>query len=635
VRVGRAILLTGALVISPLAVMPAMASAPTRTADPGQAAAGWLAAQVEAGGLAPSSLADAVIAFAAAGVGADAASTALTQLEAGFDSYIMSNSTLQAGPLGKVLLAVAIAGGDVKAFGGHDLEADLRGLMAATGDDAGRFGAAVVYDQALDILALATTTSGVPAEATAWLAAKQCPDGDFTWDGMCPAWAPDPDSTAIAIQALKAAGETTALAKAEAWLLAQQAADGSLSSFGTPNSSSTAAAGQAYRALGHTAAADRAAAWTATLQFDCTAAPANTGAIPWAAGGTDFLMMSTTQAILGLGADRLDTLALAGASSAAPTLACPPDAPSGVTAIAGTSQATVLWTAPASDGGSPIVTYLAQSETGGYSCTPRPVTAGMCVIDGLPDGKHRFSVVAINAAGSSPASDPSNRITIDTTAPVVSAPVLGFRVGRSLSGTSVPVKVAWTGTDNVSGIAAYTLERSADGGASYTGLSLDSPTATSRSTTLAAGITSHRFRVKAMDAAGNASAPKAGPAMTVSLVDDASAKVVYRGAWTRSTPASASGATLHSTTSAGASAKISFTGRAIAWVAPEGSSRGKAAVYLDGRRVATVDLRDAAASKVVVFAKTFASSGQHTLRIVASGTAGRPRVDVDAFVIVK
>ena len=418
-------------------------------------------------------------------------------------------------------------------------------------------------------------------------------------------------------------------------MLAQQAADGSLASWGTPNSSSTAAAGQTYRVLGHTAAADKAAAWTATLQLGCAADAANVGAIPWAAGGTEYLQMSTPQAILGLGAGRLDTLSLAGATATAPTLACAPDAPTGVTAIAGAGQATVLWTAPAQDGGSPILAYLAQSDGGAHSCAPRPVGAGMCVVTGLPDSKYRFSVVAISAAGMSPSSALSNRVTIDTTAPVVTTPVVGLRVGQQLNGVDVPVKVTWSGTDNVAGIDAYTLERSADGGTTYTGVTLSSPTSTSRTTTLAAGAASHRFRVKAADASGNVSAWKAGPALAVSIVDDANAKVTYRGRWTTSAPTSASAATLHSTSSAGASASITFTGRGIAWVAPEGRSRGKATVYLDGRKVATVNLSDPASSRVLVYAKTFGSSGKHTLRIVANGTAGTPRIDVDAFVIVK
>jgi len=633
VRVGRAILLTGTLALSPLAVAPTMAVVPAKTAHPGPAAAGWIAAQVQAGGLTPSALADAVIAFAATGVGGDAAATALTQLAGKVDSYILDGASLRAGALGKVMLAVTIAGGDVHAFGGHNLETELRGLMAGSGADAGHFGTGQIYDQSLDILALATTVNGIPAAAGTWLASKQCAGGDYSYDGSCPSSSPDPDSTAIAIQALQAAGETAALDKAATWLLAQQAPDGSLSSYGIANSSSSAAAAEAYRTLGHTAEADKAAAFAASLQFGCNAAAANVGGIPWQAGDPSYLILSTPAAVLGMGADRLDKLTIAGATATAPTLACP-DAPTGVSAVAGTGEATVSWTAPAGEP-SPITSYLVLATPGTGTCAPRPGSATSCTVRDLRDGKYTFSVVAVNALGVSHASAASNRVTIDTTAPVVKAPVVRLRVGRALAGTSVPVKVSWSGTDAVSGIAAYALERSADGGTTYAPMTIGTATATTRNTALAAGATSYRFHVRATDASGNTSAWAAGPALKVVLVDDAVAKVVYRGTWTTSTPASASGATLHSTRARGASASITFTGRGIAWVAPRGTSRGKATLFLDGRNIGTVNLDAASASRILVYAKSWTASGKHTLRIVAAGTAGHPRIDVDAFVIVK
>ena len=632
-RVGRAILLTGVLALSPLAVAPTLATTPAKTADPGKAAAGWLAAQVHAGGLTPSSLADAIIAFAATGVGADAAATALTQLEGNVDSYILNGATLQAGATGKVMLAVHAAGGDVHAFGGHNLETELRGILADAGADAGHFGSGQIYDQSLDILALATTATGVPEAAATWLVSKQCTDGDFSYDGTCPSpFGPDPDSTAIAIQALQAAGETTALGKAETWLLAQQGPDGALSTFGIANSTSSAATAEAYRALGHVAEADKAAAFALSLQLGCDAAAANVGAIPWQAGVPTYLMLSTPAAVLG-GGGRLDQLSLTGATATAPTLACP-GAPTGVTAVAGPGEAAVSWTAPA-DGPSPITSYLVQATPGTGTCAPKPATATSCTVRDLPDGKYTFSVVAVNDLGISRASAASNKVAIDTTAPVVKAPAVGLRVGLRLTGTNVPVRVSWSGTDAVSGISAFTLGRSADGGTTYNPVTLGSSTATSKTTTLAAGPTIHRFRVGATDASGNTSAWKAGPALTVSLVDDAAVKVTYKGTWTTSTPAAASGATLHSTKVRGASASITFTGRGIAWVAPKGTNRGKAALFLDGTRVGTVNLDAASASRVLVYAKSWAASGKHTLRIVAVGTAGHPRIDVDAFAIVK
>ena len=301
------------------------AAGPPTTSDPGAAATGWIAAHVKAG-VGPGSLADAIFAYAATGAGADAAAAALTRLESGVDGYILdSASALVPGNLAKTLLAVQAAGGNPASFGGHDLEADLRGLLITTpGPDLGRFGSAGNTEQALAILALARTSGGVPAAAVGRLVAAQCPNGDYQWDGACPgAGAEDPDTTALALQALLAGGATTAAATSTQLLLAIQGSDGSFSSFGTANTNSTGVAGQALRAAGQTAAADAAAAFVRTLQYGCRAPAADQGAVGWAASNAGFLIFSTPQAVLTLGGPALDHLSIAGASATAPILGCP------------------------------------------------------------------------------------------------------------------------------------------------------------------------------------------------------------------------------------------------------------------------------------------------------------------------
>jgi hypothetical protein len=68
-------------------------------------------------------------------------------------------------------------------------------------------------------------------------------------------------------------------------------------------------------------------------------------------------------------------------------------------------------------------------------------------------------------------------------------------------------------------------------------------------------------------------------------------------------------------------------------VAAVGPTRGSAKVYLDGTYAATVSLYSAtAALRRIAYAHNWASQGTHTIRIVAVGTSGHPRVDVDAFV---
>ncbi len=66
-----------------------------------------------------------------------------------------------------------------------------------------------------------------------------------------------------------------------------------------------------------------------------------------------------------------------------------------------------------------------------------------------------------------------------------------------------------------------------------------------------------------------------------------------------------------------------------------GGGFGKAKVFIDGTYVRTVDLRQAASSRRIVFAKAWASNGTHTIKVVNLATPGRKMIDVDAFVVVK
>ena len=92
-----------------------------------------------------------------------------------------------AGPMAKSLLVAEVQGGDPKAFGGWDLEGDLRALMLTTGPTTGRFAdknafspdASNGFGQALALIALHRTRDGVPSDAIGFLLAQQCPAGGF------------------------------------------------------------------------------------------------------------------------------------------------------------------------------------------------------------------------------------------------------------------------------------------------------------------------------------------------------------------------------------------------------------------------------------------------------------------------
>ena len=85
-----------------------------------------------------------------------------------------------------------------------------------------------------------------------------------------------------------------------------------------------------------------------------------------------------------------------------------------------------------------------------------------------------------------------------------------------------------------------------------------------------------------------------------------------------------------------ASAKLTFTARAVEWVARLGPTRGSAQVYVDGAYRTTVKLyRSTSASRRVVYRTSWSMPGRHTLEIRVVGTPRHPRVDADVFAVLR
>ena len=119
-----------------------------------------------------------------------------------------------------------------------------------------------------------------------------------------------------------------------------------------------------------------------------------------------------------------------------PTPVFPPGAPGSVTAVPGVASATVSWTAPADPGSYPVSTYQVSATPGGRSCMTSTLT---CEVSGLTNGTtYTFTVKALNGAGWSPASSPSNTVTPQA-APKPSILISGSRTGSTIQvdGTTI------------------------------------------------------------------------------------------------------------------------------------------------------------------------------------------------------
>ena len=222
-------------------------------------------------------------------------------------------------------------------------------------------------------------------------------------------------------------------------------------------------------------------------------------------------------------------------------------------------------------------------------------------------------------------------VTRDT--PTAHAPSVSFGTGGTLglSSPTAPVRLRWTAaTDPTSAIGKYQTEISIDGGPFGSRVEVPATTTTVRSVPI--GHT-FRFRLRAMDIAGNWSSWQAGSSGVVSVIDDRSGSLHYSGTWGRSTSSYAYRRTLTYTIHNGQSVSTAVRGRSIAIVARVGPTRGWFSVYVNGVYKTKVSLyASGSASRRVVWAVTYSTVGTRTVKLVTSRTESRPRVEIDAVV---
>lgn len=208
------------------------------------------------------------------------------------------------GGAGKLLIAVSALGLNPNSFGGVDL---LDTLNKSYDPKTGHYGQDII-GHAFAMLGLKAAGQPVPAQAVAFLASAQGPDGGWSFSGDTKPGAADTNSTAVAIQALVATGGAgpNTIKMGVVYLTSQQNSDGGFpyqkggENGGDSDVNSTAYVVQASQALGNLTQAEQGLKFILSLQKP-------DGAFGWMLSAPDDNAGATYQAIPALlGATLLD-----------------------------------------------------------------------------------------------------------------------------------------------------------------------------------------------------------------------------------------------------------------------------------------------------------------------------------------
>lgn len=172
-------------------------------------------------------------------------------------AQVQAGAVKDAAGLSRVIFATVATGQDPKAFAGQNLVAALRATQEAK---TGQFGDSL-YAHAYALLALHAAGEPLPDSAVALLLTARPPEGGWAMLGGTAADSSDTNTTALALQALVAAGKRDPVPAALAYLHAVQNEDGGFpwqkpSPYGTDSdANSTAVVLQALNALGESPSA--------------------------------------------------------------------------------------------------------------------------------------------------------------------------------------------------------------------------------------------------------------------------------------------------------------------------------------------------------------------------------------------
>ncbi len=178
-------------------------------------------------------------------------------------------------------------------------------------------------------------------------------------------------------------------------------------------------------------------------------------------------------------------------------------APTAVVATRGNTLVNLGWTAPSSDGGSPITGYQVQVRTGATVVRTDLIsgTATTAAITGLTNGTaYNFRVRASNANGPGALSLPSNTVTPAT---VPDIPVIGLATASATATTAGSATLTWTAPLNGgSAITSYQIVATPTTGTTVTRTGI-AAAATSGTVTGLVNGTTYTLQVRAVNNLGS------------------------------------------------------------------------------------------------------------------------------------
>ena len=332
---------------------------------------------------------DAGLALASSGVGGTAANSIWTAVVANREAALVTGTDNPGRLGRAVMLAVALGKDprNVGAAPGNDLVARIGASRAVAGPDAGLYGSSDptydgVFRQSYALMALAAAGTVPDSTATEWLDRQQCADGSWMpyRSDLSVACAfdaglyvgPDSNSTSVAVEALVALDRSASrVASALTWIDTNQNTDGGWGFYpgDATDPNSTALVVQALAAAGKLAAAaftDKSATPQAALvgfQLTCAQPAADRGALTYPGSANAANSFATAQGVPAL-AGRAFPLSAQTLTAGVPAVPCEVATTTSTTSSTTTTTSTtttslaVTTTAAASDQDAPAASVL-------------------------------------------------------------------------------------------------------------------------------------------------------------------------------------------------------------------------------------------------------------------------------------